>query len=128
MNIVMESDIGTFKPVGLSFTGSTEAKAIIIEMMKYMKPYNASRVTDGAVGLDISWWFVSGVPAGGLIDNEDKYFYFHHSNGELPDLSHNYNTNCANTALSLKLLSKSHSALCKFQQPSRPCKYQWLCK
>ena len=81
MNIVMESDIGTFQPVGLGFTGSTEARAIITEIMQYMKPFNASRVLDHADGTDIAWWFPSGVPGGGLMDNYDKYFYFHHSNG-----------------------------------------------
>lgn len=77
----MESDIGTFQPLGLRFTGSAQAKAIVAEIMKFMQPFNASQMYDDADGTDINWWFQKGVPGGSLENQNDKYFYFHHSNG-----------------------------------------------
>ncbi|XP_065187047.1 carboxypeptidase Q-like [Sycon ciliatum] len=82
MDIVMESDSGVFQATGLRFTGSKEAKAIVTEIMKYMAPFNASTVFDGADGTDIDWWFKNGVPGGSLDNENEKYFYFHHSNGD----------------------------------------------
>eukprot|EP00117_Sycon_ciliatum_P020863 scpid56270/ scgid18454/ Carboxypeptidase Q; Plasma glutamate carboxypeptidase len=82
MNIVMESDIGTFQPVGFRFTGSSKAKGIVSEIMQYMQPFNASKVIDGADGTDIEWWFNKHVPGGSLENQNEKYFYYHHSNGD----------------------------------------------
>ena len=82
MNIVMESDIGTFQPLGFRFTGSSEAKGIVSEIMRYMQPFNASRVLNDADGSDIEMWFADHVPGGSLLNQNDRYHDFHHSNGE----------------------------------------------
>ena len=81
MDIVMESDIGVFKPIGLRFTGKPQAKAIVTEIMKYLRPYNASAIIDGADGTDIEWW-LPGVPGGSLENENQDYFFYHHSNGD----------------------------------------------
>ena len=82
MDIVMESDSGTFQPSGLRFTGKPQAKAIVTEIMKYLRPYNASMVFDDADGTDINWWLPGGVPGGSLDNENEDYFFYHHSNGD----------------------------------------------
>ena len=80
-SLVMESDIGTFMPKGISFTGSEKAAAVMREVMSLLKPINATNLKVENVGGD-NYWARDGVP-GGVLDNENsEYFYFHHSNGD----------------------------------------------
>ena len=81
-DMVMESDIGTFKPNGLKFTGNDEAFAIMENVMTLLKPINASTLYRKADGGDVSFWIKNGVPGGSLSNDNEKYFYFHHSNGD----------------------------------------------
>ncbi|XP_020601903.1 carboxypeptidase Q-like [Orbicella faveolata] len=81
-SLVMESDIGTFMPEGISFTGGEKAVAIMREVMSLLKPINVTNLRVENVGGDITFWVRDGVP-GGVLDNANsKYFYFHHSNGD----------------------------------------------
>lgn len=48
-----------------------------------MAPLNATEYaspTDG--GPDISWWTDKGFPSASLLNKNEKYFWFHHSNGD----------------------------------------------
>ena len=81
-DLVMESDVGTFKPNGLKFTGNGEAFAIMEKVMKLLKPINASTLYHKAQGPDISVWIRNGVPGGSLSTDNEEYLYFHHSNGD----------------------------------------------
>lgn len=54
--------------------------------MKYLAVFNASAVFDGADGTDINPWLQAGVPGGSLENQNDRYFFFHHSNGEWAQL------------------------------------------
>ena len=47
-SLVMESDIGTFMPKGISFTGSEKAVAIMREVMSLLKPINVT---------DLRYWW-----------------------------------------------------------------------
>ncbi|KAK3595922.1 hypothetical protein CHS0354_032429 [Potamilus streckersoni] len=80
-DLVMESDIGTFIPTGIDFSGIPEAFSIMEEVVKLLAPINASNLVRTADGGDVSFWIQDGVPGGSLINENDKYFYFHHSNG-----------------------------------------------
>lgn len=81
-SLVMESDIGTFMPEGISFRGGEKAVAIMREVMSLLKPINVTKLKVENVGGDITFWVRDGVP-GGVLDNANsKYFYFHHSNGD----------------------------------------------
>ena len=82
-SLVMESDIGTFMPKGISFTGSEKAAAIMREVMSLLKPINVTNLRAVKnVGGQISLWVRDGVP-GGVLDNENsKYFFFQHTNGD----------------------------------------------
>lgn len=58
----MESDLGTFAPLGLQFTGSAAAKAVLLEVMKLLQPINTTRLEDHGEGTDIQMWMDAGVP------------------------------------------------------------------
>jgi carboxypeptidase Q len=82
MSIVMESDLGTFTPLGIEFTGSSAATAVMQEVVQLLAPINTSYVFPNGDGTDISPWVEAGVPGASLHNQNDKYFYFHHSHGD----------------------------------------------
>ncbi|ELK08656.1 Plasma glutamate carboxypeptidase [Pteropus alecto] len=61
-SLVMESDLGTFLPSGLQFTGSEKARAIIKEVMSLLQPINITQVFSAGEGTDINFWIQAGVP------------------------------------------------------------------
>lgn len=81
-SLVMESDLGTFLPTGLQFTGSEKAKAIMKEVMSLLEPLNITQVLSDGEGTDINFWIRDGVPGASLQDDLYKYFSFHHSHGD----------------------------------------------
>ncbi len=58
----MESDLGTFSPLGLQFTGSDKARAIMKEVMKLLAPINVTSLEEHGEGTDINMWMKAGVP------------------------------------------------------------------
>ncbi|BFY98798.1 hypothetical protein BsWGS_01837 [Bradybaena similaris] len=83
MDIVMESDMGTFTPQGLQLTGTEEAKKITEYLAStLLNKLNATDVDDGADLSDVSQWPSLGVPGGSIKVENSRYFYFHHSNGD----------------------------------------------
>ena len=51
--------------------------------MALMAPINATELAAGrADGTDIEPWFALHVPAGSLINENEHYFDYHHSNGD----------------------------------------------
>ncbi|XP_058453985.1 carboxypeptidase Q-like [Malaya genurostris] len=82
-NFFFESDIGTFEPRGLDFSGNNDAGCIFREIVKLMSSLNATDFetpTDG--GPDISHWTSRGFPGASLMNKNEKYFWFHHSAGD----------------------------------------------
>lgn len=61
-DLVMESDLGTFSPVGLQFTGSDKARAIMKEVMNLLAPINVTSLEEHGEGTDINMWMKAGVP------------------------------------------------------------------
>lgn len=61
-DLVMESDLGTFSPLGLQFTGSDKARAIMKEVMKLLAPINVTSLEEHGEGTDINMWMKAGVP------------------------------------------------------------------
>ena len=78
-DLVMESDLGTFRPTGIQFKGMSKAFAIMKLITKLLKPTNATKLWDFAVVNDVSLWVKHGVPGASLGNENSKYFYFHHS-------------------------------------------------
>jgi len=82
-DIVMESDLGVFKPLGIEFSGTNkDAIKIMREVTGLLQSINATLLMPGGHDTDNGWWSASGVPLGSIITENDKYFYFHHSNGD----------------------------------------------
>lgn len=65
----MESDSGAFLPMGLEFTGSDKARAIMKEVMSLLQPLNITNVFSDGEGTDINFWIQAGVP--GKTESED---------------------------------------------------------
>lgn len=82
MDLVMESDTGTFMPLGMQFSGKPEARAIMSEVMQLLAPINITKLYDPAEGTDINFWMQAGVPGASLLDDISRYFWFHHSEGD----------------------------------------------
>ncbi|CAG6015811.1 unnamed protein product [Menidia menidia] len=81
-DLVMESDLGTFTPVALQFTGSDKAKKVMEEVVKLLAPINTTKLETNGEGTDISPWIQAGVPGASLHVADSRYFWFHHSEGD----------------------------------------------
>ena len=63
--------------------GNQSALAIMKEVMSLLSEYNASDVVHGAGrSSDTGDWINAGVPGAELESANEKYFYFHHSEGK----------------------------------------------
>lgn len=81
----IESDEGTFRPTGFSFTGSEAALAILRQVGALLKPIGADSITTGGGGADIAPLMRQGVPGAGLDVEGERYFWYHHTNGDTLD-------------------------------------------
>lgn len=81
-DLVMESDLGTFKPVGLQFTGSDAAQRVMAEVVKLLAPINTTTLEPHGEGTDIAPWMKAGIPGASLHVMDSRYFWFHHSEGD----------------------------------------------
>lgn len=81
-DLVMESDLGTFTPVALQFTGSVAAQKVMAEVVKLLAPINTTKLETDGEGTDISPWMQAGVPGASLHVADSRYFWFHHSEGD----------------------------------------------
>ncbi|XP_057196422.1 carboxypeptidase Q-like isoform X1 [Triplophysa rosa] len=81
-DLVMESDLGTFRPLGLQFTGNDKARAIMKEVMKLLASINVTSLERNGEGTDINMWMQAGVPGASLHTADQRYFWFHHSDGD----------------------------------------------
>lgn len=82
LQFVMESDMGTFTPIGLAFTGSSKVQCVLEKIMSLLGPINATSLTSPHEGPDIEEWVNLGVPGASLWNKNSKYFWYHHSNGD----------------------------------------------
>ncbi|XP_043972372.1 carboxypeptidase Q-like [Gambusia affinis] len=81
-DLVMESDLGTFTPMGLQFLGSEAAQKVMEEVIKLLAPINVTKLETDAEGTDIFLWMQAGVPGASLHVADSRYFWFHHSEGD----------------------------------------------
>ncbi|XP_062395588.1 carboxypeptidase Q-like [Sardina pilchardus] len=81
-DLVMESDLGTFAPLGLQFTGSKQAQAIMQEVVGLLAPINTTALEEHGEGTDINMWMEAGVPGASLHTADSKYFWFHHTEAD----------------------------------------------
>lgn len=82
LQFVMESDMGTFVPEGLEFTGNELVECILHRIMLLLAPLGNLKLRSPNQGPDIQYWVKAGVPGGSLWTRNEKYFYYHHSNAD----------------------------------------------
>lgn len=83
INFIMESDEGTFAPLGLAVGGTDEAKCIVEEVLKLFRSINASTLIESnSPGSDISVITSQGIPGASLHNANENYFWFHHTDGD----------------------------------------------
>ncbi|KAJ2950646.1 hypothetical protein O0L34_g8902 [Tuta absoluta] len=83
INFIIEADEGTFTPLGLYVGGNQKAKCIVAEVLKLFEFMNASTLIEqSSPGSDISVITGKGIPGASLYNDNDKYFWFHHTEGD----------------------------------------------
>lgn len=83
--LAIESDTGTFKPYGFSFTGSEQAMPYLEAIGNLIKPLEADRLKWGAGASDIMRLVPDGVPVMGLDVDRTRYFWYHHTTADTMD-------------------------------------------
>ncbi|XP_066142233.1 carboxypeptidase Q-like [Euwallacea fornicatus] len=84
---VMESDEGTFAPLGIQYAAGTEGGCIIQEIVNLLAPINATQTkSSSSVGSDISSWTQSLIPGASLLNANSRYFWFHHTAADTMDV------------------------------------------
>lgn len=82
MQFVMESDAGTFMPLGLQVSGTEEVQCILESIMRLLTPMGEMKIRQPSDGPDIESWTDAGVPGASLWNKNEKYFYYHHTNAD----------------------------------------------
>ncbi|XP_043793848.1 carboxypeptidase Q-like isoform X1 [Apis laboriosa] len=82
LQFVMESDGGTFTPLGIEYTGTDVVGCILQRIMNLCSPLGNMKVRSPSQGPDIATWINEGVPGASLWNQDDKYFYYHHTNAD----------------------------------------------
>jgi carboxypeptidase Q len=85
--LAMESDGGAFLPRGYLFVGSDSAAAIVRQVAALLAPIGATGVqrVESSPEADIEPLVDRGVPGIGLDVAADRYFWYHHSDGDTLD-------------------------------------------
>lgn len=81
--LAIESDGGVFRPLGFGFGGSDSALATLRQIGHLLAPIGADTVEKGGGEADIEPLMKAGVPGVGLYTDGDRYFWFHHTQGDM---------------------------------------------
>lgn len=83
VSLVLESDMGTFEPSGL--TTSTENNltwCILKEVLSLMEPIGATRLEYSLRGSEATLMQKIGVPMSTLLNKNERYFHYHHTKAD----------------------------------------------
>ena len=83
--LAIESDGGVFRPRGFGFAGSDSALAIVRRVATLLEAIDADSISTPGGGADIAPLMARGVPGMGLATEGERYFWYHHSPGDLVD-------------------------------------------
>ena len=85
--LAIESDNGTFSPHGFRFSGSDAALGQLKQIESLLQPIGAGSVSKepNSPEADIAPLVERGVPGLGLDVDRSRYFWFHHSQGDMLD-------------------------------------------
>jgi len=84
--LAIESDGGTFQPLGFGFAGKNDAFALLEQVGPLLAPFGAGRITRGGGGADIGPMAPAGVPQMSLNVDGRRYFYYHHTEADAMDV------------------------------------------
>lgn len=83
--MAFESDNGPFRPRGVGFTGSDAARATLQHVVPLLAPLAADTLFPQGGEADIGPLIEQGVPGMSLLTVGDRYFWYHHSQGDTLD-------------------------------------------
>jgi carboxypeptidase Q len=83
--LAIESDEGVFAPKGFSVTATDPAVAQVRQIAALLRSIGADSVELGGGGADIGPIMALGVPGMGLMVEQERYFWYHHTEADTPD-------------------------------------------
>jgi carboxypeptidase Q len=84
--LMLESDSGTFRPLGFGLSANDRARATVREVAGLLDAIDASRIEDGGGGADISPSVRAGrIPSMSLEVDSSRYFIYHHTPADTVD-------------------------------------------
>lgn len=83
--LAIESDGGVFKPRGFGFSGSDKAYKMVSAIGQLLEPINSDKISRGGGGADIGPIMRQGVPGMGLLVDNSRYFWYHHTAADTID-------------------------------------------
>lgn len=82
-SVAMECDNGVFRPFGVRYQGSSAGMAFVRQLAAVLDRIGASRVMEGEGEADVGPILQRGVPGLSLDVDDTKYFWYHHSAGDM---------------------------------------------
>jgi carboxypeptidase Q len=83
--LAIESDMGTFKPEGFSFVGGDAARKMIKKLARPLARLGAAGILNQGSEADVGVLERDHVPTMALLDDETKYFWYHHTDADTMD-------------------------------------------
>jgi carboxypeptidase Q len=83
--LAIESDGGSFQAKGFSFAGSDSALGVVRRIATLLTSIGADSISSPGGGADIGPLMQLGVPGMGLETANERYFWYHHSQGDTLD-------------------------------------------
>jgi len=81
--VVIESDAGTFTPTGLGYKNlGPLGQCVVKEVLRLLTSIGADNLSTEYEGSDIEYFTEAKVPGLSLLNENSKYFYFHHTSGD----------------------------------------------
>ena len=82
-SVAMECDNGVFRPYGVRFQGTPAGMAFMKQLSAVLSRIGSDRVIDGEGEADVGPILQRGVPGLALDVDDTKYFWYHHSSGDM---------------------------------------------
>jgi len=83
--VAIESDRGTFKPEGFSFVGGGLARMMIETLAGPLTGLGARKIVNKGSDTDVGVLAKANVPTLALLDDETRYFWYHHTDADTMD-------------------------------------------
>lgn len=99
--LAIESDAGVFAPTGFNTDAKGEDRMVIEDIAQLLEPVHANNVTEGGGGADIGPLKAYGAVMAGLEVQGDRYFWYHHTEGDTVDKLKEHEVNDCTYAMAL---------------------------